>query len=76
MYNKFSVPEINLMCIYGAGDKTALLAELRNSLPYIYEPDMRDVYSSTIEKLENISDKDFSDIGFYMADEFMDEVED
>ena len=76
MKDIFSVEEINLMCIYDSDDKTALLAELRESLPDVVDTDMRDVYSSAIEKLENISDEDFSEIGFFIADDNIEETED
>ena len=75
MKDIFSVEETNLMCIYDISDKAALLAELRDGLPGVYDPDMRDVYSSAIEKLENISDEDFSEIGFYIADDNFEETE-
>ena len=68
----FSQEEINLMCIFDTGDKEILIRELRDSLPDIYDPEMRDIYESTIEKLERISDKDFSEIGLYIAEEFID----
>jgi hypothetical protein len=66
----FSQEEINLMCIFDTSDKEKLLSELRESLPDIYDPEMREVYESTIEKLERISDGDFSEVGLYIADEF------
>jgi len=75
MTDKFSVEEINLMCIYDISDKTALLSELKESLPDIYDPDMRDIYNSIIEKLGKMSDDDFSGIGFYIADEYIEETE-
>jgi len=75
MKDIFSVEEINLMCVYDTGNKAALAAELRGSLPDIYDPDMREIYESAIEKLERISDDDFSDIGFYIADEYIEETE-
>jgi len=71
MYDKFSVEEINLMCIFDISDKNILLAELRDSLVYVYDPEMREIYESTIEKLEKISDNDFADVGFYIADEYI-----
>jgi len=71
----FSVEEINLMCIFDISDRQTLLSELRDSLPDIYDPEMREVYESTIDKLERISDKDFSGIGLYIADE-LDEYND
>lgn len=68
----FSAEEINLMCIFDTSSKSNLLSELRESLNDVYDPDMRDIYESTIEKLEKISDGDFSEIGLYIADEFID----
>jgi hypothetical protein len=65
----FSVEETNLMCIFDTKDKAALLAELRESLPSVYDPDMRDIYESAILKLEKISDDEFSGIGLYIADD-------
>ena len=71
----FSVEEINLMCIFDISDRQTLLNELRDSLPDIYDLEMREVYESTIDKLERLSDKDFSEIGLYIADE-LDEYND
>ena len=68
----FSAEEINLMCIFDISSKTVLIKDLRKSLPDIYDPEMREIYESTIEKLEKISDEDFSNIGIYIADEFID----
>ena len=53
----FSTEEINLMCIFDINDRQTLLGELRESLPDIYDPEMRDIYESTIDKLERISDE-------------------
>jgi len=75
MKDLFSVEETNLMCIHGTSDKTTLIADLRDSLPNIKDTDMRDIYDSTIEKLEKISDSDFAEIGFYIADDYSEETE-
>ena len=75
MNELFTAEEINLMCIYGTSDKTVLLAELRDSLLEIYDPEMRDIYESAIEKLGKISDDDFLEIGMFIADEFIEETE-
>jgi len=75
MKDIFSVEEINLMCIYDTSDKDRLLAELRDALPSVHDPEMRDIYESAIEKLETISDDDFSGIGLYIADEYDEETE-
>jgi hypothetical protein len=68
----FSAEEINLMCIFDTSTKEKLLDELRTSLKDVYDPDMRDIYETAIEKLETITEADFSEIGLYIADEFTD----
>ena len=69
----FTVEEINLMCIYDTGSKAALLADLNAALADVYDPDMREIFHTATAKLETLTDTDFSDIGFYIADEYMDE---
>jgi len=68
--DKFSVEEINLMCIYDTSSRESLLSDLRASLADVYDPEMREVFESTIAKLEVLSDGEFSEIGFYIADDF------
>lgn len=69
----FTAEEINLMCIYDTSSRTALLSDLNMSLADVYDPDMREIFHTTIAKLETLTDAGFSDIGFYIADEYMDE---
>jgi len=68
--DKFSAEEINLMCIFDTSDRDSLLSDLRAGLADVYDPDMREVFESAVEKLERLSDEEFSEIGFYIADEF------
>jgi len=69
---QFSVEEMNLMCIYNIDSRQSLLADLREGLADVYEHEMREVFESAIAKLENLSDEEFSEIGFYIADEYLD----
>ena len=68
----FSQEEMNLMCIFDTSGRENLISELRDSLPDVYDPEMRDIYESTIEKLKKISDGDFCEIGLYIAEELID----
>ena len=68
----FSAEEINLMCIFDTSNKNKLLAELRESRNDVYDPEMLEIYDNAIDKLEKISDGDFSEIGLYIADEYID----
>jgi len=75
MYDKFSAEEINLMCIFDTSSRTTLLAELWEKIDEIHDPEMRDIFESTIEKLEKVHEGDFENVGSYIADE-NDETED
>ena len=66
----FSTEEINLMCIFNTDSREGLLSELLESLPDVYEPEMREIYDSVIEKLETLTADEFTEIGFYYADEY------
>lgn len=68
---KFTVEEINLMCIYDTSDKATLLSDLRAGLRDVYEPEMIEIFDSTIAKLEAVTDEEFTDVGFYIADDFI-----
>jgi hypothetical protein len=76
MYDKFSAEEINLMCIFDTSSRTALLAELWEKIDVIHDPEMRDIFESTIEKLEKVREDDYENVSPYFADENIEEMED
>lgn len=71
----FSMEELNLMYIYDISSRDALKSDLHAGLADVYEPEMRDIFESTIKKLENLSDDEFSEIRFFIAEEFLDGTE-
>ena len=66
---KFSTEERNLMSIFDTNTREALQNELVIALQDIDEPEMIELFSSTLEKLDTITGEDFAAIGFYIADE-------
>ncbi|MCL2499781.1 MAG: transposon-transfer assisting family protein [Defluviitaleaceae bacterium] len=69
--DKFSTEEINLMSIFDTATRESLRNDLVKALHDVYEPDMIEIFGSTLEKLDNITDEDFAEIGFYIADDDM-----
>ena len=64
----FTVEEEQLMWIFETGSRQILLNILREALNSdVYDLEMREIYVSTIEKLEKISDDDFAALEFYPA---------
>ena len=55
----FSQDEINLMCIYDTSDKTELLKELRFSVPYIEDTELKEITETVIDKLERMTNDEF-----------------
>jgi hypothetical protein len=60
----FTVEEMNLMCIYDTTSRAALLSGVRESLPDVYDPDMREIMENVIGKLEKLTEEEFAEIGF------------
>jgi hypothetical protein len=71
----FTAEEMNLMCIYDTGSRTALMGDLETGLRDVYEPEMKEIFGSTLEKLAGMTDEEYSAVNLYIADEFLDEGE-
>ena len=76
MRDKFTVEEINLMCIFGTDNRAELLNDLTKGLLDIYDTEMIEIFGNVIKKLETLTDEEFEDIGFHIADDFFDEFTD
>ena len=76
--DRFSAEELNLMGIFDTADREVLRSDLLTALHDVYDPDMIEVFGSVLEKLDSLTDDEFAEIGFYIADddEFTEEVED
>jgi hypothetical protein len=67
--DRFSTEEINLMSIFDTTSREALRNDLLTALHDVYEPEMIEVIGSTLVKLDSITDEEFTEIGFYIADD-------
>lgn len=56
----FSQDEINLMCIYDTSTKAELIKELRFSVPYIENTELKSITETVIDKLERMTNDEFS----------------
>lgn len=65
--NNLTNDEMNLMCIYDTGDRTGLIAALREMRKEISsdETDLRELTDSTIAKLSAMSDEDYEKLELY-----------
>ena len=63
----FTNDEMNLMCIYNTGSREGLMRELREMRVCIDadQPELLAMTDSALQKLENISDKEFAELELY-----------
>ena len=69
--DKFSAEELNLMSIFDTADRKTLRNDLVTALHDVYEPDMIELFGSTLEKLDGLTNEEFAEVGFYIADDDM-----
>ena len=67
--DRLSAEELNLMGIFDTTTIEALRSDLVTALHDVYEPDMIELFGSALEKLDAITDEEFAEIGFYIADD-------
>lgn len=61
---KFSIEEINLMCIYDTGTRAGLIEELKGIMPEltIEDEELAELIQMTIKKLAEISDQEYRNL--------------
>ncbi len=67
MYN-FTVEEPNLLSIYKAENKAARIAAVTAAMPYM-NGGMRELVKRSIEKLAALSEKEYAELSFSLADD-------
>ncbi len=60
----FTSNEMNLICIYNTSDKAELEKQLRLSVPYIENAELREVTETVINKLERMTAEEFEQTEF------------
>ena len=62
--DRFSIEEINLMCIYDTGSRIGLISELKKLEPELAEEDAEliDLVQNVLHKLTALSDQEYSEL--------------
>ena len=66
--DKFTVEEINLMCVFEGQDRTGMIAEIKNVIPHIQDSDMVELARQVTGKLEAMSDAEFAEVALEAAE--------
>ena len=66
--SKFTVEEINFMCVFETQDRTQMLADIRQVMPHIKDSDMEELAERVLGKLQNMTDKEFAEVELEVAE--------
>ena len=60
--NKFTVEEINFMCVFETQNRMKMMEEIRRIMPHIKDSDMEDFAGQVLRKLDGMTDKEFAEL--------------
>ena len=66
--DKFTVEEINLMCVFEAHDRMGMVADIKNVIPHIQDSDMVELAGQVLGKLEAMSNEEFAQVALEAAE--------
>jgi hypothetical protein len=61
----FTVPEVNLMCIFNVSDRETLMSELTAAMRDFSDAELLDIAENALTKLCKMSDTDFAALTLY-----------
>ena len=59
---KFTVEEINLMCVFNTDSRMKLMEDIGRVLPHLKESEMEELAGNVLTKLQNITDEEFAEV--------------
>ena len=68
MMEKFTVEEINLMCVFDRSGRTELIEDIGQVLPHLEDKDMEELANRVIGKLQNMTDEKFAEVALEAAE--------
>ena len=63
----FTIEEENFECIFDVSSRTAAINEITAALFEINEPELREIADNVLQKLNDMSDSEFSALTFNLA---------
>lgn len=66
--DKFTVEEVNLMCVFEGQDRMGMIADIKNVIPHIEDSEMVELAGQVLGKLEAMSDEEFAEVTLEAAE--------
>ena len=68
MMSKFTVEEINFMCVFETQDRTQMLENIRQVMPHIKDSDMEELAEQVLGKLRSMNDEELAEVSLEVAE--------
>lgn len=66
--SKFTVEEINFMCVFETQDRSDMIGQIRQVMPHIKDSDMEELGEQVLGKLQSMTDEEFAEISLEAAE--------
>lgn len=66
--SKFTVEEINFMCMFETQDRKDMIGQIRQVMPHIKDSDMEDLGEQVLGKRQSMTDEEFAEISLEAAE--------
>ena len=68
MNNKFTVEEVNLICIFECKSRTKVISDIKKAIKYLDDDEMVELSNRVVAKLDDMTDKEFAEMEFIVAE--------
>ena len=65
MNNKFTVEEVNLICIFECKSRTKVISDIKKAIKYLDDDEMS---NRVVAKLDDMTDKEFAEMEFIVTE--------
>lgn len=68
MNNKFTVEEINLICVFEFRSRAKVISDIKKAIKYLDDSEMVELSNRVVAKLNNMTDKEFAVMEFVVTE--------
>ena len=68
MNNKFTVEEVNLICIFESRSRTKIISGIKEAIKHLDDDEMVELSNRVVDKLDDMTDKEFAEMEFVVTE--------
>ncbi|MBQ1173130.1 MAG: transposon-transfer assisting family protein [Lachnospiraceae bacterium] len=68
MNNKFTVEEVNLICVFEFRSRTKVIGGIKKAIKHLDDDEMVELSNRVVAKLDDMTDKEFAEMEFVVTE--------